>query len=68
MIIEIERPDWCQIGNTFNWEAPHITGAEVVREKIIGYTDTGFLHTSHNCPVYETPFYDLHYGKLIKEV
>lgn len=64
--MNIQIPDWCVIGNRFEWEAKNITGADVVSERIIGYTKNGFLHTSCYCPVYETPFDNLHTGKVIK--
>lgn len=63
----MNKPEWCVIGTIFEWNAPNITGCKSVREKIIGYTDNGFLHMAHNCPIYETLFNDLNNGRLIKE-
>lgn len=63
----MERPDWCQVGEYFEWKAKHITGCDSVREEIIGYTDNGFLHTAHCCPVYETLFNELNDGRFVKE-
>lgn len=60
------RPEWCKIGNTFEWHAPHITGLDTVSEKIIGYTDDGFIHRSENRPAYETKFDDLRDGHMVK--
>ena len=64
----MDRPEWCKIGCYFPWKAEAITGCEIVEEKIIGYTDDGFLHTAHNCPVYETKFDRLSSGRLIKAI
>lgn len=64
----MNRPDWCYIGAQFEWHAPQITGCNKVIERIIGYTDDGFLHTAHNCPVYETKFDALCDGRLIKQI
>ena len=64
MIIEI--PDWCVIGKTIEWYAPHITGIEWVRDKIISFGYDGFFHQEHNCPVYYTNFSE--YGKTVKEM
>lgn len=61
----MKRPFWCNIGWTFEWKAPQITGFDSVTEKIIGYTDSGFLHTSANYPVYETSFDDLNTGRIV---
>lgn len=59
-------PDWCIVESCFDWRAPHITGKKVVRERIIGYTDNGFLHTGCDTPIYETPFNNLRDGKVFK--
>ncbi len=59
-------PDWCILGNYIEWNAPHITGSEWVRERIISYGVDGFYHTSHNCPVYYTKFSE--YGKTVREI
>lgn len=64
----MNRPEWCKVGLTFKWKASRITGNETVEEKIIGYTDDGFLHTAHNCPVYETKFNNLNSGILVKSL
>lgn len=61
----MKKPEWCKIGVWFDWEAESITGCKKTEERIIGYTDDGFLHTAHNCPVYETKFDNLKSGKLI---
>lgn len=63
----IELPEWCRIGNTFRWYVPEITGTEWVTERIIGYTEDGFLHTAHNCPLYETKFDNLNTGVKLKD-
>ena len=39
----IEVPDWCIIGKTIEWNAPHITGNEWVRDKIISFGYDGFF-------------------------
>ena len=64
MILEI--PDWCIIGKTIEWNAPHITGYEWVYERIISYGTHGFFHQQHNCPVYFSEFSE--YGKTIREI
>lgn len=62
----IEVPGWCVIGKTIEWYAPHITGNEWVREKIISFGYDGFSHQEHNCPVYYTKFSE--YGKTVREI
>ena len=64
--VTIEVPDWCVIGKTIEWYAPHITGIEWVRDKIISFGYDGFFHQGHNCPVYYTKFSE--YGKTVKEM
>ena len=41
MIIEV--PDWCVIGKIIEWNAPHITGYEWVRDEIISFGYDGFF-------------------------
>lgn len=60
----IDIPDWCKVGAYIKWDAPHITGQRWVRERIIGFRPNGFLHQSHNCPLYFTEFSE--YGKTVK--
>ena len=64
--VAIEVPDWCVIGKTIEWYAPHITGNLWVRDKIISFGYDGFFHQGHNCPVYYTKFSE--YGKTVKEI
>ena len=64
MILEI--PNWCIIGKTILWNAPHITGRKWTREKIISYGMDGFFHQYPNCPIYYSKFSE--YGKTIKEL
>ena len=59
----IEVPDWCIIGQYIEWNEPRITGMEWVRERILGYSLTGFFHTGDNCPVYHTEFSE--FGKTV---
>lgn len=63
MIIEI--PDWCVIGKSVEWKAPHFTGYEWVRETILSYGMDGFFHQGSDCPVYYTKFSE--YGKTVRE-
>lgn len=62
----IEVPDWCVIGKSIEWYAPHITGIEWVIEKIISFGYDGFFHQGCNCPVYYTKFSE--YGKTVMEI
>jgi len=43
--VTIEIPNWCIIGKWIEWNAPHITGNEWVKEKIL-----------YNCPVYYSKY------------
>lgn len=61
----IEIPDWCIIGKWIEWNAPHITGTEWVKEKIISYGINGFYHQYYDCPVYFTEFSE--YGRTVRE-
>ena len=63
--ITIEVPDWCLLGMTVLWHAPHITGYDWVEEEVISYGYDGFFHKGPNCPVYYSKFTE--YGKTIKE-
>jgi hypothetical protein len=62
MVIEI--PDWCKIGTFIEWDAPHITGYNWVREKIVAFGYDGFFHQAQNCPMYFTKFAE--YGKTVR--
>ena len=60
----IEIPDWCVIGKHIYWSNRRRTGFDWVRERIIGYSDTGFFHQGDNsCPVYHTEFSE--FGKTV---
>lgn len=64
--MNISIPEWCKIGLFVEWYAPKLTGVdEWVKEEIIGYTYSGFLHRAHNCPMYETKFSE--WGKTVRE-
>ena len=41
--------------DTYNW----------FKEKIISYSENGFYHQAHNCPIYHSLFSD--YGKSVRE-
>lgn len=62
----INVPDWCIIGKYIAWSDENTTGAKWVRERIVGYTPTGFLHQASNCPMYHTNYTE--YGKTVKEL
>ena len=65
MIINV--PDWCVIGKII--EVKHFDENygeyDWFKEKIISYSENGFFHQAHNCPVYHSLFTD--YGKKIRE-
>ncbi len=60
----IEIPNWCIIGKWIEWNAPHITGNEWVREKILSYGVDGFFHQEHNCPVYYSKYTEYEETKI----
>lgn len=61
----IEVPDWCIIGQYILWSNRRCTGFDWVKERIIGYSDTGFFHRGDSsCPVYHTEFSE--FGKTVK--
>lgn len=66
MLIEI--PDWCKIGAYVQWKAPHLTGVDWVREKIIAYGYNGFYHQAHDCPLYFTKFSELGKTIMLEEI
>jgi len=65
MIINI--PDWCVIGKDIEFKMydPNTEKAEWFKDKIISYSENGFFHQAHNCPVYHNLFTD--YGKTVRE-
>ena len=64
--MQINVPDWCQIGKHIAWSNEQITGMPWVHEVIYAYGVDGFFHRSHNCPMYFTKFSE--YGKTVKEI
>lgn len=64
----INIPDWCEIGKFIEFEMynPDSGKSEWFKDKIISYSDTGFFHQSHNCPVYHNKFSD--YGRTVREI
>lgn len=66
MILEI--PDWCKIGKyiKFKMYDPDYGEARWFIDKIISYSENGFFHQAHNCPVYHNKFSD--YGVTVKEI
>lgn len=64
----IEIPDWCKIGLYIEFCDPALTGStDWYKEKIVGYSDSGFFHQDCNCPVYHTEFSDTEHYRLIEE-
>lgn len=63
----IEIPDWCKIGLYIEFCDPALTGStDWYKEKIVGYSDSGFFHQDCNYPVYHTEFSDTKHYRLIK--
>lgn len=66
MILNI--PDWCVIGKYVEVKMYDKTydRYDWFKEKIISYSENGFFHQSHNCPIYHSLFSD--YGKSVREI
>ena len=65
MIINV--PDWCVIGKFIEFKMwdENYRKYNWFKDKIISYTEDGFYHQTHNCPVYHNKFSD--YGKTVRE-
>lgn len=66
MVINV--PDWCIIGKYVEvlMYDPNYGESKWFKEKIISYSEDGFFHQAHNCPVYHTPFSN--YGLTVREI
>lgn len=64
MIINV--PEWAKIGNfiEFKMYDKNYGRERWFREEIISYSNNGFFHQAHNCPVYYNKFSDL--GKNVR--
>lgn len=63
----IKIPNWCKIGVIVEVRYPDgRTGDKKAfyKERIIGYTDNGFITQAHNCPMYYHQFNE--FGKTVK--
>ena len=65
MVINV--PDWCIIGKYVEvlMYDPNYGESKWFKEKIISYSEDGFFHQAHNCPMYHNSFSD--YGKTVRE-
>lgn len=65
MVINV--PDWCVIGKSIEFQMYDLNEGKTnwFKDKIISYTEDGFYHQAHNCPVYHNKFSD--YGKTVRE-
>lgn len=64
----IEVPNWCRIGKyiEFKMYNPDTGKMDWFKDRIISYSENGFFHKAHNCPVYHNRFDD--YGDTVREV